>query len=287
VPAAAYLVYQVLLELLDEMVNQVTLVCQALLDSPVGHQQYAKRSPHHHADHVHLDLQDQPVLRDPPATLDDLVTQVDLAMMVLLETLDLKAHQVHLGTLVEMALLVLPEPQRNQHPIFPVTLAAQAKMALQVYLVTQAQTVDLEVMAILDPKDPRDPLVLLVNQVEMAILVPLANLVVLEKKVSVPNIAHWMEEFSSQMELDDKSKIWIEFQLILVFSEICYYNCNFAAVLILFIFILPLSSQSLECCAFCTALHHLLFKRTGTEGSTLRQCRNLTFYGLLELSGYY
>jgi len=130
VQAAVCLVYQVLLELPDEMVNQVTQVCQALLDSLVGHQRYAKRSPHHHADHVHLDLQDQLALRDPLATLDDLVTQVDPATMVLLETLDPKAHQVHLGTLVEMALLVLLAPQRNQHPTFPVTPAAQANLAL-------------------------------------------------------------------------------------------------------------------------------------------------------------
>jgi len=268
VQAAVYLVYQVLQELPDEMVNQVTQVCQALLDSLVGHQPYAKRSPHHHADHVHLGLQDQPALRDPPVTLDDLVTQVEVAMMVLLETPDPKAHQVPLGTLVEMALLVLLAPQRNQHPIFPVTLAAQASLALKAYPVTQAQTVDLEIMAILDPKDPQDPLVLLVNQVEMAILVLLASLAVLEKKVSVPNTALWMVEFSSPTELADKPRI----SNCAPFSDICY-HCNLTPVLIFFHY--PCLQN------VAPFVRHLIGKKNGTEGATLRQCQNFFIFYIL------
>jgi len=191
-------------ELLDETANQVSPVHQVLMGSLVDHQHSARKSLLHHADHVHLDHQDQPDLRDQLAIPADLATLADLAAMVLLATQDLKDPLVNLETPVERAVLEALVFQRNQLLAFLAAMANLDNLVIKAFLEIMVQMVDPETMATLDSKDHPDHQAALESQAETERQAVPVNLVPKERRVFARNTAPWMVEFSSQMVLDDR-----------------------------------------------------------------------------------
>jgi len=201
---AACRVFLDLQELLDETANQGSPVPQVLMASLVDHQHSARKSLLHHADHAHLDLQDQLDLRDHLAIPADLATRADLEAMVLLATQDLKDPLVNLETPVEMATLEPPVFPRNHLLTFPVAMVNLDNPVIKAFLEIMVQMVDPETMATLDSKDHPEHQATLASQAEMERQAIPVNPVVKERRVSARNIVPSMVEFSSQMVHDDR-----------------------------------------------------------------------------------
>lgn len=201
----------VLPEPLDQLESQAKLVSQANREFPaplefqVAHHSPAWNQSSHHANHAQLDL------RDPQATLDPQATR------------DHQAHQARTDSQARMALL---DPLDHQDPLETLAptdpLEIRARMASRNQLSLESLVRQVE-MALLDPREPLDPtdplvplaaqdpredlahlvpMVLLDHQAKMALQDPMDHQ---ERKVSVRNTAHWMEESSSRTEPSSKS----------------------------------------------------------------------------------
>jgi len=205
---AAYLDLLVQLVLLVNLVVPVNPVLQVFPETQENHQfNLANPSLHHHANHAHKDL---------PAHLDLLVLLVMLVLldnpvppelMLHLANPDQKVHLVLLVNLVPLVLLVNPVHPHNLNLLLPDPLDP---LEMLDHLAHPDLLVPPETMVLLDNLDQKVPLAQMDNLVPMVNLVLLDKLVlpvVLEKRVSAPNIVLSMVVSSSKMELVVKNFI--------------------------------------------------------------------------------
>jgi len=140
-------------------------------------------------------------------TQERLVPPADLDLMLAPAPLDLVDLPAQLVNLDKPDLPVNPESPHNPNPLY---LENPEKLEM---LDHPAPLAHLELLETMDPLDlldqrvPPAPMVPPVPMVNPVLLVLLAPLAVLEKKVSVPNIALWMVASSSKMELVVKQQV--------------------------------------------------------------------------------
>lgn len=191
---------------LENLADPVVLELLDHLDSPVVLHESVTVRLNHHADNVlleSLETQDHPENQetaDVPATLDDLAT------------MDPQDHPVHLDhpemeeTQAEMDHLDNPAVQlRANHSSLEI-LDNLEKMDHPDYLETMDHPEEMDNLADLETEDHLDHPDNLAAPEDPATQDPKDHPVCPENAVFAPNIAPWMEVFSSKMEAEERSK---------------------------------------------------------------------------------
>jgi len=212
----------------DHQVHPERTVAPADPEYPVplvsldAHHQCARNPHHHHADHAHPDHLD---LRDHPEALEPLDAPGHLAVVETMVPLELPAHRDlpdQLETLDKMDSLETLDPQPSLSPSSPETPDHREMLDRKVFLEIQEPP---EAMGNPETPDQRDhpahpDLRDLPDRMDSPDPVDLPDHK--ENVVSAPNIALWMEEFSSKMEQGDKQSAGqIFFNDVFVFLFVC------------------------------------------------------------------